>query len=691
MSRLIPEPRLSHHDANGKPFPGALCATYFSQTSNPAPVYKDSALSIAHTNPVVADDLGRFPVMYGAAGVELKFILTDSDGGNTRTIDPATPFVLTQDEVGRALYDITAAEEAAGVTVVNFAFPPLNEYRYGFDGTGSTADATARAAVVAVAAELTSVNQWQTGLFVPGYPQSAAELAVSLVPTNARYPAGDLWASSTVARYGAAKTAPATVNNAAIQSVLHSQGVATFGRDPLNISTPIMFEGDGQALIGAGRSGGTVLTWTGSANSSIIANSNQTVRNHIAMRDLRIDFSADGCTGIDASHFSYSSFQRIHITANGNNTRGIYMIGRTGDRPYYNEFDQIDMASNNIGGTTSGSVGYYLDRVAVGENYNGPNANRYHGGRIYGFDTLCRMLDGNGNVFREIVGESIKVAHYDFGSSTGDKIGTATSGTINTLVNSGGAFTAGVYIGGACEITGGTGAGQIRHITGNTTTAVTVFPYWRVIPDNTSVYKLYINQGLGNVIRDCYAEGDAPSNPNFLKIRPGVLQTRLEGGTIGSLGTGAVVAVDCPRVDDVFTPNTWQQAIPLTFYALDLAASQMNLALAPAGWTRNNLQTAYSWAVIAIDSSCSGVITAGSCQISVTDNGTKINGSTADVLMNSGNTFNANGGSQRSDVFSQTAIVGGGQGRGLGLVVTTDGSWSPTNSDLHVTLWVQRR
>jgi hypothetical protein len=160
MSRLIPEPRLSHHDANGKPFPGALCATYLSQTSDPAPVFKDSALSVAHSNPVVADDLGRFPVMYGEAGVEYKFILTDADGGNARTIDPASPFLLTQSEIGDALYPQTNAESVAVVVPGNTAiYPPEHAAprRYGAAADGITDD-TASFAVLESAYEGVEVD-----------------------------------------------------------------------------------------------------------------------------------------------------------------------------------------------------------------------------------------------------------------------------------------------------------------------------------------------------------------------------------------------------------------------------------------------------------------------------------------------------------------------------------------------------
>ena len=67
--------------------------------------------------------------------------------------------------------------------------------------------------------------------------------------------------------------------------------------------------------------------------------------------------------------------------------------------------------------------------------------------------------------------------------------GTATSATGTTLVNSGKSWATNQWANSQVRITGGTGAGQIRIITSNTGTTLTV-PTWTITPDATSVYAI---------------------------------------------------------------------------------------------------------------------------------------------------------------------------------------------------------
>jgi hypothetical protein len=141
MSRLLAQPLLFYQDENGVPYPGALCNVFLSRTSTRAEIWKDSELTIPHTNPAVATSDGFFPPIYGAPGVDLKFIFTDADGGHPKEVDPATQLTLTQEEIGTALYPITDAEQSATVVPVDKTYPPYDLRRY-MVGDPATSDQT---------------------------------------------------------------------------------------------------------------------------------------------------------------------------------------------------------------------------------------------------------------------------------------------------------------------------------------------------------------------------------------------------------------------------------------------------------------------------------------------------------------------------------------------------------------------
>ena len=73
-------------------------------------------------------------------------------------------------------------------------------------------------------------------------------------------------------------------------------------------------------------------------------------------------------------------------------------------------------------------------------------------------------------------------------SSGGDGYGMATSATNSTLVNTSKSWTVNQWTGYQIRIVSGTGAGQIRAILSNTSTAITVDSNWTINPNSTSLY-----------------------------------------------------------------------------------------------------------------------------------------------------------------------------------------------------------
>jgi hypothetical protein len=87
MATRILLPREQVFDANGQVMPGAKLYTYASGTSTLKTTYSDAGLTVANTNPLVADSAGRFGDIFPGVGA-YKLVLQDADGVTIWTADP---------------------------------------------------------------------------------------------------------------------------------------------------------------------------------------------------------------------------------------------------------------------------------------------------------------------------------------------------------------------------------------------------------------------------------------------------------------------------------------------------------------------------------------------------------------------------------------------------------------------------
>ena len=115
--------------------PGAKAEFFLTGTTTQADVYTNGGLSVPHTNPVIADADGVFPVIYLDEGIIYKMTLYDANDVLIYTADPAnsSELVFTQ----------TDEEAANGVTPVNTRFFPGDVRRYGAVIDATTDDTTA--------------------------------------------------------------------------------------------------------------------------------------------------------------------------------------------------------------------------------------------------------------------------------------------------------------------------------------------------------------------------------------------------------------------------------------------------------------------------------------------------------------------------------------------------------------------
>ena len=101
-------------DANGDPVSGAKANIYQSGTTTPVTVYTDTALSVAHANPIVADAQGYFAQAFYGGTTALKVVFTDANDVTLYTFDPAPLTSLSDSNAD----DVTSVP-FTGVTATN--------------------------------------------------------------------------------------------------------------------------------------------------------------------------------------------------------------------------------------------------------------------------------------------------------------------------------------------------------------------------------------------------------------------------------------------------------------------------------------------------------------------------------------------------------------------------------------------
>lgn len=120
-TRLLP-PFYQVVDANGRPRSGARLYTYAAGTSTPLATYSDAGLTIANTNPVIADAAGMFGDIF-IDNIEYHIVLRDA---NDVTVEDADPVGLIVGGASRTLLYAGALTGGAvtvpllGATLIEF-------------------------------------------------------------------------------------------------------------------------------------------------------------------------------------------------------------------------------------------------------------------------------------------------------------------------------------------------------------------------------------------------------------------------------------------------------------------------------------------------------------------------------------------------------------------------------------------
>lgn len=144
---LVTLPRQYTADINGEPRVGARMRLYDAGTNNLRVAYTTKAYTIEHSQPIESVEGGIFPAVHiNPAGGDYKIVIQDASGATISTDDNIAPAIdsVTSALIGSTLDSLkrTAPEIAAGVTPVNYAYPPGYVYRYGTNANPGTTDMT---------------------------------------------------------------------------------------------------------------------------------------------------------------------------------------------------------------------------------------------------------------------------------------------------------------------------------------------------------------------------------------------------------------------------------------------------------------------------------------------------------------------------------------------------------------------
>jgi hypothetical protein len=148
----------------GRVLPGAKLTFYLTGTSTLTNIYTDDGLSVAHSNPVVADANGVFAPIYLNPEIRYRATLTTSADVLVYTVDPVNDSLLTQAQIGAILNPQTPGELAASKTPSAYFYVPGDRARGDIRRYGVTSGSSAAAVANAVQDALASHNY----AFIPG-------------------------------------------------------------------------------------------------------------------------------------------------------------------------------------------------------------------------------------------------------------------------------------------------------------------------------------------------------------------------------------------------------------------------------------------------------------------------------------------------------------------------------------------
>ena len=481
-----------------------------------------------------------------------------------------------------------------------------------------------------------------------------------------------------------------TDDTSAIQSAISSRGTSSvFGTtggkvylpkgrykttSPLKIkSSWVTIEGEGEYA--------TILDFTGGVSEACLecdaAITN--VYSYINIRNLGIRVNQAYGRGIRWDLCQYSRFEGLSVNLLDDNTVGFYGAGNgAGSAPYYNSFDNLNVIGSwTPSAPTTDCVGFRFI-LTNPDQLDAPNSNMFSNfKRMASLNMGFDIQAGTGNMFSNIGIESIGDYVFDFGDKLADFTGTATSGTANTITDTGANFN--TLSNGTLRIISGTGAGTVASILNNTATTITLSQAQPFVFDNTSVYYVYNGRCAENNVINLRHEGT--NTTALVRNNYGSHSNTISNVFSTSATTRWINLAKDP--DTVVNPKG--SHISSHTFTIENLPSNTTTKLSPIGGAgfafeggiRIPMTGNIIAATTAVNNMSSGAL--GEATVKVIHNGSETTAVTHTINAN-----NRYGYSAVADVIDDPVL----KDKNIHVEIDTDASWNATGADFSVTVWI---
>jgi len=404
--------------------------------------------------------------------------------------------------------------------------------------------------------------------------------------------------------------------------------------------------------------GGTLFTGDTNKNLSLLTYESCALENFEVVSSGSA--STDASIVVDLTSFSYGTFS---IQAQTRRAYGViyYGQGNAGTSPYYNKIESTGL----FGGVDKTQIAFKFYGGLWTGGSNGPNANMIGPiTRAASFGTVVNLQTGQGNMFCQIGAESASGTDILLGGNgnvvTGTSSGSNTSLTINDTTKS---WSTNAYTNGAVQITAGTGSGQVRRVSTNTATQITLAQPWATIPDATSQYALFLNKCANNKFVNMRQEGASTSE--FIYAYPDSSATEVTQTSVQSV-LDYLTDVSCD-------PNNkfYGQSRTVFQYTFTNPGASANINAYPKSSVFGGIKVPGNYVVDYVMAECTATSHGGSATITVDCGGTSVGGGNPSLGI-----AIPNGQSSGSAFPSGTRLSQNGINTGIFLNLATDGSFS---------------